>query len=138
MQDFTIFSILGWNLEQHYILYEVPRSTKVVETAGGSQAAFNMMSADRCGIMGTHAALILGEISMHGLELPNDIACRKTIEEGVGFHIMVAKKPPRSKDLVTALSTSIIHLQRMQRRASIEDEGYFSATEDTQILFDCL
>ena len=70
--------------------------------------------------------------------MPKDIACNKLKEEPEKFYMMVARKSPRARELVTRLSTALIYLKRTLQWKSIKDEGVYPSSKATKVIEKCL
>ena len=138
MQDYSICGILGWNYEMYYVEHGMPRSVEIIRTPAGYQGAFGMVSRGRCDLIEIHPALVLGAIATGELDMPEDIACLKLYKEHMKFYMMIARKSPRAKELVTRLSKAVIYLQRTLQWKSHTDEGVLPTSEATEVFRKCL
>lgn len=131
MQEFSICGLLGWNYESYYTKHKIPRSVKIDQTPAGIQGAFSMVSATHCDVVEIHPQLVIGAMVAGKLTMPKDIVCRKLVGDLQNFYLMVSKKSRRAKDLVTRLSTALIHLKSTGRLKSIADKDVLPAAQFT-------
>jgi polar amino acid transport system substrate-binding protein len=123
MRDFSICGLLGWNYESYYKKHNIPQSVKIDQTPAGMQAVFSMVSAKRCDVVEIHPQTVIGAMVTGALKMPKDIACRKLVGDLQNFYLMVSRKSPRAKDLVTRLGAALIHLKSTGKWVTIKDEG---------------
>jgi|GEM_PF-6395879 len=134
MRDFSICGLLGWNYDSYYTKHGMPRSVKITKSAGGMPGAFSLLSEGRCQVLEVHPQIVIGAVVTGELKMPNNIACRNLVGDLQNFYLMVARKSPRAKELVTRLSTAIIHLKSTGKWRSIGDEGVLPASGLTDLL----
>lgn len=133
MQDFSICGLSGWNYESYYEKHNIPRSVEVDQTAAGMQGVFGMVSRQRCDLVEIHPQIVIGAMVTGELKMPKDIVCRKLITDPQKFYLMVSRKSPRAKELVTRLSTALIYLKSTGKLMTIKDKGVLPAAGYSEI-----
>jgi len=112
INDFKVCSILGYDTELYYDIYGLSKTKKIDTRAKSTLAVLQKISKDRCDIFINSKEPIYGAVAIGKYKLPKDI---KSInipdQKPTSFHIFIAKKSPRAKELLEKIDKAILLLQ---------------------------